>query len=124
MSDRSRAPRSVMRFADGLLADELPRLPDDRRRQAVEFVGDRVSVLPSISRFGVLAIGAAIDLIGAIVGRDRTLTSTRRLPIPLVAEYPRLVRSLGYAYVWETWPDTDLTGDPSAIAASVPEPRT
>ena len=27
-------------------------------------------------------------------------------PLPLLAEYPRLVRSLGYAFIWETWPDT------------------
>ena len=26
--------------------------------------------------------------------------------LPLLGEYPRLIRSLGYAYVWERWPDT------------------
>ena len=31
-------------------------------------------------------------------------------PLPLLGEYVRLIRSLGYAYVWETWPQTRPTG--------------
>ncbi len=31
-------------------------------------------------------------------------------PLPVVGEYVRLLRSLAYAYVWDTWPDTSVTG--------------
>ena len=34
-------------------------------------------------------------------------------PLPLVGEFPRLVRSLGFAYIWETWPDTSPSGAPA-----------
>jgi hypothetical protein len=40
-----------------------------------------------------------------------------KLPLPFVGEYPRLMRSLGFAYVWEHWPTTTPTGaDPAAVA--------
>lgn len=41
-----------------------------------------------------------------------------RLPLPLVAEYPRLVRSLSFAYIWEHWPHTSPTGAQPAEAAA------
>ncbi|WP_040495767.1 hypothetical protein [Ilumatobacter nonamiensis] len=110
MSDTGSTPRTVARFAEGLLAADLPLLADDRRHETVEFIGRRVGVLPSITRFGVLAIGAGVDTAGMIVGHHRVRRVITRLPLPLLAEYPRLVRSLGYAYIWETWPDTDVNG--------------
>jgi hypothetical protein len=100
----------VARFTDGLLAADLPQLTDERRRATVDFIGRRVVVLPSITRFGVLAIAWAVDLVARLVGRDRTRQIVVRLPLPLIAEYPRLIRSLGYAYVWETWPDAQVDG--------------
>jgi hypothetical protein len=103
-------PRTVARFADGLLGSDLPSLPDDRRRAAVEFIGRRVRVLPSITRFGVLVIAGFVHAVGMIFGHDRVRRIVLRLPLPLLAEYPRLIRSLGYAYIWETWPDTDVDG--------------
>jgi len=105
-----RMPRAVARFADGLLAADLPRLPEDRRRDAVDFIGRRLGVLPSITRFGVLVIAAVVHAVGALVGHARVRRLVLRLPLPLLAEYPRLIRSLGYAYIWETWPDTDVDG--------------
>lgn len=105
-----RMPAGVARFADGLLATDLPLLPDDRRRDAVAFIGRRVRVLPSITRFGVLVIAAAVHAAGIALGHDRLRRIVLRLPLPLVTEYPRLIRSLGYAYIWETWPDTDVDG--------------
>lgn len=110
MPDPHSTPRTVARFADGLLETDLPLLSDARRREAVEFIGRRVRVLPSITRFGVLAIGAGVDAAGTILGHGRIRRLVTWLPLPLVAEYPRLVRSLGYAYIWETWPDTDVDG--------------
>ena len=54
----------------------------------------------------VLALGVA----RRVVGPERVtafLCSTR---LPLVGELARLVRSLGFTFVWETWPDTSPTG--------------
>ena len=113
MSDpvsKPRLPRTVATFADGLLASDLPLLPDDRRAEAVDFVGRRVRVLPSITRLGVLVIGAIVHVVGLVIGHGRVRRVVLALPLPLLAEYPRLVRSLGYAYIWETWPDTDVSG--------------
>jgi hypothetical protein len=31
-------------------------------------------------------------------------------PLPILGEYPRLIRSLGYTYIWEHWPDTRTNG--------------
>jgi hypothetical protein len=67
-------------------------------------------VLPSITRFGVLVIAAVVHVVGTVLGHDRVRRIVLRLPLPLLAEYPRLIRSLGYAYIWETWPNTDVDG--------------
>ena len=104
------ASSAVTRFAHDLLAAELPALPPDRRADAVGFVVRRVESLPSIMRFGVSTIGLSVDAVGALVGHGRMRGMITRLPLPLLAEYPRLVRSLGFAYVWETWPDTLVDG--------------
>jgi hypothetical protein len=104
---------AVGRFADGLLAADLPSLDEARRRRTVEFIEQRVTVLPSVTRFGVRLIGAGVEVLSRVAGRGRVLTVVTTLRLPLVAEYPRLVRSLGYAYIWETWPGTDVDGDGS-----------
>jgi hypothetical protein len=100
----------VGRFADSLLARELPALDDERRTAAVEFVERRVDGLPSITRTGVAIISRGIDVVGRIAGDERMLDVAVGLPLPLVSEYPRLVRSLGFSYVWETWPSTAPDG--------------
>ncbi len=110
MSGTVSTPSTVARFADGLLTNELPLLSDDRRREVIDFIGRRVQVLPSLTRFGVLMIGRFVDVTGMIVGHATMRRFVTKLPIPLLAEYPRLVRSLGFAYVWETWPDTTVDG--------------
>ncbi len=110
MSGTVSTPSTVARFADGLLTNELPLLSDERRLEVIEFIGRRVQVLPSLTRFGVLMIGRFVDVAGMIVGHANIRRLVTKLPIPLLAEYPRLVRSLGFAYVWETWPDTTVDG--------------
>ena len=104
---------AVERFAAILLASDLPGLTDDHLRRTAEFVERRVEVLPSLTRFGVRVIGGTVDLLGRSIGQQRVLTVVTTLPLPLLAEYPRLIRSLGFAYIWETWPDTAVDGAPS-----------
>jgi len=100
-------------FADRLLEGDLPALPTERRRAAVTFIIRRVDGLPSFTRFGVMVISSCFRLLLALPGgwpAARWLTSK---PLPLLAEYPRIVRSLGYAYIWETWPATLPDGAPA-----------
>jgi hypothetical protein len=108
--ERASSDTPVARFADDLLHADLPRLDPERRRAAVEFIGRRVTVLPSITRFGVTVIARTVDAVGMVLGRERTRRLVVSLSLPLLSEYPRLVRSLGYAYIWETWPDTLVDG--------------
>lgn len=110
MSDVSTLSSSVARFADALLGSDLPRLPDDRRLQAVAFIERRVAVLPSVTRFGVVVIGLFVGVVARVAGDRRTIQVVTSLPLPLLAEYPRLIRSLGYAFIWESWPDTQPDG--------------
>jgi len=115
ISGRMTAPSKsspVERFATALLVSDLPGLPKLRLDETVQFIERRVVELPSITRLGVRAIGRTIDLLGAVFGRRRVLATVTARPLPLLAEYPRLVRSLGYAYIWETWPSTTVDGTP------------
>jgi hypothetical protein len=100
----------VGRFAESLLARELPALDDGRRSATVEFVERRVDGLPSVTRLGVTIISIGVDVVRRLAGNERMLDVATGLPLPLVSEYPRLVRSLGFSYVWETWPTTAPDG--------------
>ena len=89
-----------------LLAADLPQLPDGRRAEAVQFVQRRVAVIPSFTRFGVAVIGMLFRGLIAVplgISMARFLSSKA---VPVLGEYPRLVRSLGYAYIWDRWPHT------------------
>jgi len=100
----------VAPFAHRLLSDDLPDLADDRREAAVAFVERRVATLPSVMRLGVSVLAVVFRAILALPGGWRIARAVLALPLPFVPEYPRLVRSLAYAYVWETWPTTSPTG--------------
>lgn len=104
-------------FAERLLAHDLPALPAQRRAEVVQFVAHRVDTLPSFTRFGVLAIGTVVRLLLALPAGWPIVRVVTGLPLPFVAEYPRLVRSLGFAFVWEHWPDTRPDGTPPEVAA-------
>lgn len=97
-------------FADRLLRLDLPRLDDDRRAEAVAFAARRIDNLPSVMRLGVMVLAAFFRLIVVLPASTTLVALIARAPIPLVGEYVRLIRSLGYAYVWETWPDTRSDG--------------
>jgi hypothetical protein len=55
---------------------------------------------------GVLLIAAVVRGLLALPGSSVLVSFLARTALPLLGEYVRLVRSLGYAYIWETWPDT------------------
>ena len=97
-------------FAERLLAVDLPDLAPAKRREVIGFVAHRVDSLPSFTRFGVLVLGSIFRGLVAVPGGWGVARIVMKLPLPLVAEYPRLIRSLGFAYVWEHWPDTTPTG--------------
>ena len=100
----------IAEFCDRLVAHDLPDLPPERRADVVAFAGRRIDRLPSPMRVGV----------GVVAGDRRRRRAHRRAgqgrrrarppPVPVFGEYVRLVRSLAYAYVWDTWPDTSVTG--------------
>jgi hypothetical protein len=105
-----RLDRIVEPFADLLLAADLPQLAAERRVEVVQFVRRRIETMPSFTRFGVTVIGVFYRLLAtAPAGRAAARFLVSR-PLPILGEYPRLIRSLGYAYVWEHWPDTLPTG--------------
>jgi hypothetical protein len=97
-------------FADILLAGDLPDLESDRRVEVVRFVERRAASVPSFTRFGVTMIGLVYRLLMAAPGGDRLVAALAARPVPILGEYPRLIRSLGYAYIWDRWPDTTPTG--------------
>lgn len=97
-------------FAERLLAVDLPDLAPAKRREVIGFIAHRVDSLPSFTRFGVLVLGSIFRGLVAVPGGWGVARIVMKLPLPLVAEYPRLIRSLGFAYVWEHWPDTTPTG--------------
>lgn len=99
-------------FAHRLLAADLPALPSDRRDEVVRFIGQRVDIMPSFTRFGVLVLGVLFRTLLALPAGWGVARMVMRLPVPFVGEYPRLVRSLSVAYVWEHWPRTGPDGAP------------
>jgi hypothetical protein len=97
-------------FAERLLVHDLPDLRPEQRRAVIAFIAHRVDSLPSFTRFGVLVIGSAFRMLVAVPGGWLVAKVVMKLPLPFVGEYPRLMRSLGFAYVWEHWPTTTPTG--------------
>lgn len=103
----------VAPVARRLLRLDLPALPDPRRHEVVEFTCRRVEQLPDATRVGVLAVAVVYRVAGMLPGGGRVLAGLARHRLPVLGEYPRLVRSLSVAYVFETWPDTRHDGAPA-----------
>lgn len=97
-------------FAEMVLTADLPQLPAAQRAEVVRFVSRRVATMPSFTRFGVIVIGLIYRLLLASRPGHGVARFLMAKPLPILGDYPRLVRSLGYAYVWEHWPDTLPTG--------------
>ena len=99
-------------FADALLSAELPDLTDARRAETVAFVCRRAREVPSPLRLGVMALSVGAALGQRFAGVERTTAFLRATGLPFVGELARMVRSLGFAFVWETWPATSPSGAP------------
>ena len=113
-----RLDRIVDPFAGALLGADLPDLTVERRGEVVEFVRRRVETMPSLTRFGVTAIGVLYRLLLEVPFGSFAIRFLVARPLPILGEYPRLIRSLGYAYVWEHWPDTSASGASRPSGAS------
>ncbi|MEZ5297749.1 MAG: hypothetical protein R2697_16165 [Ilumatobacteraceae bacterium] len=97
------------RFAERLLMLELPDLPDDRRASTVAFVSHRAHQVPGRLRRRHPVVGRD-RCRRRVVEPDRVVAFLRSTELPLVGELARMVRSLAFAYVWETWPSTPTGG--------------
>lgn len=107
------------RFTRRLLAVDLPGLGESQRGEVTDFAVRRVDELPSVLRIGVKCIAAPMRIVIALPATDRLLAWLIRNPPPIVGEYVRMVRSLAYTYVWETWPMTRPDGSqPSGPAGT------
>lgn len=105
-------PGPIASFCDHLVAHDLPALPVDRRHDVVAFAGRRIADLPSPMRVGVGTVAVGVAVICRFAGPERVVCFLARRPLPLFGEYVRLVRSLAFAYIWETWPATEPSGAP------------
>jgi len=97
-------------FANCLLTIELPDLPATARAETVAFVSRRANQMPSPLHLGVLLICTGVGFAQRVAGLDRTTRLLQDSRLPLLGELPRMVRSLGFAFIWETWPDTAPSG--------------
>jgi len=102
----------VAPFAELLLTSDLPQLPHDRCAEVVAFIERRTEGVPSFTRFGLIVIAVFYRIVLTVPGGRATARFIASKPVPMLGEYPRLIRSLGYAYIWERWPDTLPTGAP------------
>lgn len=101
-------------FADELLRHELPGLPDERRASAVAFACRRAAQTPGPLRLGISVLAVGVGVAARAVGVARTTRFLRATTLPFVGELARMVRSLAFAFVWETWPGTGPDGAPTA----------
>ncbi|HYU66152.1 MAG TPA: hypothetical protein VEK09_05325 [Jatrophihabitantaceae bacterium] len=102
--------RLIAEFSNHVIATDLPALPAERRADVVAFAGRRIAALPSPMKLGVGIVAVVVGGLGRIVGLPRLTAVLVRRPLPVLGDYVRLVRSLSYAYVWETWPSTGPDG--------------
>ncbi len=113
MSQSPLTPSGALgRLATALLSTELPDLPADARDRTVGFVCRRVAHAPGPLRLGVTALTVGVGLAARVIGEERTTGLVGRTELPLLGELARLIRSLAFTYVWETWPDSSPTGAP------------
>lgn len=114
------APRTLATVAlptvELVLRHDLPRLPVPHRKTAVAFTLRRLDALPQPLFWGVAMVALALRLVLIVAGPAAVMWIGSR-PFPFVSEFFRLVRSLSYSFIWESWPDTlpDGTMPPSRV---------
>lgn len=92
-----------------VLAHDFPDLPPERRCDVADFVAGRLDRLSGLTRLGVLISALTVNLLITLTVPS-LVARVSHLPIPILAEYFRLLRSLAYTYIWETWPNTSPSG--------------
>ena len=92
-----------------ILRHDLPHLPVAHRKTVTNFVIHRLDTLPQHLFWGVGLIAFVLRIISLLGGASFILWIGQR-SIPLVSEFFRLVRSLSYSFIWESWPDTSPDG--------------
>jgi hypothetical protein len=102
-------------FADRLLTIELPDLAPPARDETVAFVCRRANQMPSPLRIGLVLVCIGVALAQRAAGLDRTTRLLQGSRLPLLGELARMVRALGFAYIWETWPDTSSSGQTGPV---------
>lgn len=98
---------------DAILRHDLPLLPVAHRKTVTNFTIQRLDTLPQHLFWGVGIIAFVMRVVSLLGGASLVLWASHR-SIPLVSEFFRLVRSLSYSFVWESWPDTEPTGQLAA----------
>lgn len=111
---RTPSPTVVTSTCRVVLENDLPDLDPVRRDVVTAFVAERLTALPGPMRLGVSVVALVVAAIHSVAG-DRSLVKLSSISLPIVGEYFRLLRSLSYAYVWETWPDASPSGAVSSI---------
>ena len=118
-------PRTLSTVArptiDLILRHDLPRLPIAHRKTVTAFTIHRLDTLPQHLFWGVGLIAFVLRLISLGGGSAFVLWLSHR-HIPLVSEFFRLVRSLSYSYIWESWPDTAPDGQLQMTTSSEVSP--
>lgn len=109
---RTLARQFVTEMSAALLAIDLPGLPATRRDSAAEFTAARVAGMPSPMRIGVSVVAVLVGVVSRLAGTHRVARTLARRPLPVTGDYVRLLRSLGFTYVWEHWPVTAADGTP------------
>ncbi|MEX2625598.1 MAG: hypothetical protein WD225_01875 [Ilumatobacteraceae bacterium] len=103
-------PSVVAPVAHELIEIDLPHLTPARRGLVVDFVCRRIEGLPDVTRLAVLIVAVGYRGLLAAPGGTTLVRAVAARSLPLIGEYPRLIRSLATAHVWETWPDTSPDG--------------
>ena len=93
-----------------ILAADLPHLDDDRLDEVTNFVERRIDQLVGPAGFAVRIVRTLMSVLLAPPWRRFTLPVLTAIALPGLGDFIRLVRSLGYAYIWELWPDTSSDG--------------
>ena len=66
--------------------------------------------MPSPLKLGITVLVITVGLAQRVFGLEATTRFLQSTSLPFVGELARMVRSLGFAYIWETWPDTTSAG--------------